>query len=111
MNGLQKMKRCSTCFQDKMLTEFYNNSSYGKQSVCILCQKAYFKAWREARKDKQQSVHTQSKTCLHCRLEKPISQFGKRAINLDKKNIYCKECWRKITYAAQKRHKAKHGIS
>ena len=88
------MKKCSNCFQEKPLTEFNNaNKGTSKQSMCKTCYKAYFKAWRLARKAQPQAVVVQAKTCYDCGLEKPISQFGKRAISLDKKNDYCKECW------------------
>jgi len=96
------MKKCSSCFQEKLLSEFYDATrKSGKQSMCIECYKGYLKAWREARKALPLSVEVQSKICNDCRLEKPISQFGKRSISLDKKNDYCKPCWVIRTKKAQ----------
>jgi hypothetical protein len=106
------MLKCNVCFVEKQLNEFYDsNSSRGKQYMCIPCYKAYFKAWREARTAKAQSVHVQSKVCNDCGLERPIGHFGKRSSSLDKHNSYCKDCWRVRTKAAQKRHlnKVKNG--
>ena len=103
------MKKCSSCFVDKPLTEFNNASiSSGKQSMCKECHKAYHKAWREARKAQAVVVDVQSKVCLHCASEKPLSQFGKRSVSLDKRNQYCKDCWRVMVYKAQKKFKAKN---
>lgn len=94
---------------EKPVSEFYNanNNSTGKQYMCIVCYKAYFKAWRASRSEAKQSVDVQSKVCLDCKAEKPISQFGKRSSSLDKHNSYCKPCWRVRTKEAQKRHLAK----
>ena len=100
------MKTCSSCKQEKPLDEYYNaNNKRNKQSMCILCYKGYLKAWRESRKAQPQSVIVTSKVCNDCGLEKPSSQFGKRSINLDKKNDYCKPCWSERSIRAQKRAK------
>lgn len=83
------------CMQEKTVDQ-YNNSNtigLGKQYTCRDCSKAYFKAWSASRIDKKQSEYPNSKTCRDCGLEKPISQFGKRSLSLDKHNIYCKPCW------------------
>jgi hypothetical protein len=90
---------------EKPTNEFYNSNSRkdGKQKSCITCQKVYFKAWRASRTEAKAKLVSEAKTCQKCHVEKPISQFGKRAINLDKKNIYCKPCWRDITKRAQRR--------
>lgn len=100
------MRKCNNCMQLKPLTDFYNDNSNkdGKQYMCIVCYKAYFKAWRASRSEAKQSVHVQSKVCFDCRSEKPISQFGKRSSSLDKHNSYCKECWRVRTKVAQRKH-------
>lgn len=94
---------------EKPVNEFYNanNNSLGKQYMCIVCYKAYFKAWRASRSEAKQAVHVESKVCPDCRLEKPISQFGKRSSSLDKHNLYCKPCWRVRTKKAQQKHLSK----
>lgn len=33
-----------------------------------------------------------SKVCTCCKIEKPLSEFGKRTANKDGHNIYCKSC-------------------
>ncbi len=103
------MIRCSNCKTEKPISEYYNanNTKYGKQGMCIPCYKAYFKAWRASRNDKPQSVHVDSKVCLDCGLERPISQFGKKSTSLDKHNIYCKECWRQRCKGAQRKYYAR----
>lgn len=90
------MKRCSVCFADKPITEYYilNKSKDGRQNMCIPCHKIYYKNWTEARKEKPQSKFPQSKVCCDCHVEKPISQFGKRSASLDKKLPSCRQCWR-----------------
>ena len=100
------MKKCSACFIEKPVTEFYvaNHTPSGRQSMCIPCYKAYFKQWRANRLSASQSEFPQSKTCQKCRQEKPLSQFGKRSVSKDKKMYMCKVCWRKETQAALKRH-------
>jgi len=95
--GTTKMKKCAICFNDKTITEFnISNRKYGdgRSSYCKPCQSTYYKAYNEARRLAQPKVVHQSKSCRDCRLEKPISQFGKKSNTLDKHNIYCKPCWR-----------------
>lgn len=100
------MLKCSQCFQEKALSEFYDaGTSRGKQYMCIPCYKEYFKVWIEEKKAKPQTEFPQSKICLDCKVEKPISQFGKRSSNKDKKNIYCIPCARLRTYRSLKRVK------
>ena len=96
------------CFTDKPLSEFYDaNTKRGKQYMCIPCYKTYFKEWRLQRKTANQADFPQSKTCLQCHVEKPISQFGKRSISKDKKNDYCVPCWRIKTKESLRKHYAK----
>jgi hypothetical protein len=96
--------KCSSCFTEKPLSEFYEASNKrGKQYMCIDCYKSYFKTWREEQKQKPQTEFPTAKTCLDCGLEKPISQFGTRSVAKDKKMSYCKPCWRKQTQKAYRR--------
>ena len=104
------MIKCSNCMTEKPISEYSEskNSSTGKQNMCKPCYKAYHEAWRASRKALPASVHTQSKVCVKCGLEKPRSQFGKKSINLDKLNEHCKECWREICKHSQREyHKRK----
>lgn len=100
------MKKCSACFMEKPITEFYvaNHTISGRQSMCIPCYKAYFKQWREQRKEAKAIENPQSKVCQDCGLEKPVSQFGKRSTSKDKLMYVCKPCWRIQTRNALKRH-------
>lgn len=101
------MKKCSSCFQEKPLTEYSNCNSKGKQAMCKPCYSAYFKAWRAHRSAEPAKDVPNSKTCLDCGLEKPIGQFGKRSTSADKRNIYCKECWVKRIRKSQIKSRAR----
>lgn len=94
------------CFQEKPLTEYYNSSYQrdGKQNNCIPCYKQYYKKWVENRNESAQTAFPQSKVCLDCRVERPISQFGKRKTSKDKKMSYCKDCWLIRTRNALAKH-------
>lgn len=104
-----KMKKCASCFQEKQFTEFNtnNNVAGGLQPYCKPCHSAYYKAYNAAMKQAQPRTVPQSKVCRDCGLEKPISQFGKRSVSPDKHNIYCKPCWRQLSYGYQR--KARNG--
>jgi RNase P subunit RPR2 len=102
------MKKCALCFIEKEIIEFnLSNRKYGdnRSSYCKPCQSAYYKAYNASRKTAQAKVILMAKTCRDCGLEKPISQFGKRALSPDKHNIYCKLCWRKRVAIAQRKMK------
>jgi hypothetical protein len=110
MEITRTVKKCARCFQDKSYTEFNTDNKTrgdGFQGYCKPCQSAYYKAYNAARTDAQAKVEVQSKVCLDCHLEKPISQFGRREISLDKHNSYCKPCWRLRSRKAIR--KAKNG--
>lgn len=94
------------CFQMKPISEFYNSSRHalGKQSHCKACYKVYFDNWRTMRQQAPQTEFPQSKVCLDCGVERPISQFGKRSASKDKKMSVCKDCWRIQTRNALARH-------
>lgn len=97
------MKRCNKCEQIKAVTEFsISRKVYGDgfQSQCKSCQKAYYKAYKALKSNAEATKHPQSKVCLECHLEKPISQFGKKSASLDKHNNYCIPCWRVISKKA-----------
>ena len=97
------MKRCNKCENIKDYTEFsLSRRIYGDgfQSQCKSCQSAYFKAYRASRSLAEATSHPQSKVCLECHLEKPISQFGKKSASPDKHNNYCIPCWRIISKKA-----------
>lgn len=90
------MKICNTCNESKDFSKFSKNirSADGHNYRCKACQSAYYKGYNVARKSAEATTVPQSKTCLDCHLEKPISQFGKKSNVPDKHNIYCKPCWR-----------------
>jgi hypothetical protein len=91
------------CFIEKEVTEFSFSKEQGYGSYCKPCQSAYYKAYNASRTAAQPKEIPQSKTCRDCGLEKPISQFGKKSMSLDKHNIYCKPCWRVRVKAAVRR--------
>ena len=99
------MKKCSACFQEKPITEYYvaTKNKDGRQAMCTPCYKEYFKTWRDNRKANAGIEPAQSKTCIHCHVEKPISQFGKLSVAVDKKMSVCKQCWRISVQKAKKR--------
>jgi len=102
------VKKCAMCFTEKEITDFnLSNRKYGdgRSSYCRECQSTYYKAYNEARKAAQPKVVLMFKTCRDCGSEKPISQFGKRSLSLDKHNIYCKPCWKQRCKVATRRMK------
>ena len=105
MEGKQEMKVCSICMVEKDINEFHKSKKTldGYVVRCKSCVSAYYKGYNASRKAANARVDIKSKVCRDCHLEKPISQFGKRATSLDKYNIYCKPCWRTRTLAAIRR--------
>jgi len=99
------MKSCSVCQVEKTLDDFHKSkkNSDGYVFRCKSCVSAYYKGYNASRKAAHARVDIKSKVCRDCNLEKPPSQFGKRATSLDKHNIYCKPCWRKRSLAAIRR--------
>jgi RNase P subunit RPR2 len=103
------MKKCSSCKNEKMLSDFNDlaHTKDGKQAMCKECYKVYLKAWAARRKEANAKVVHDNKVCLDCGLKKPISQFGKKSVNLDKHNEYCKPCWKQRNLVAQRKFQAK----
>ena len=103
------MKKCSSCKNEKMLSEFNElaHTKDGKQAMCKACYKVYLKAWADHRKDAKAQLVVDAKVCLDCALKKPISQFGKKSVSLDKHNEYCKPCWKQRNLVAQRKFQAK----
>lgn len=83
----------------KPITEFHENKTNkrGYQYQCKPCFKLYFDDWNNMRRHTPAMDVPTSKKCLTCKQEKPISQFGKRTRAKDKRNSYCKECWKDMT--------------
>lgn len=106
MIGINDVKKCSNCFQEKPIIEYYmfNKAKDGRQSMCIPCYKEYFKTWRANKKESPATEFPQSKVCQHCHVEKPVSQFGKRSVSKDKLHYLCKPCHRIDNKKALKRH-------
>ena len=92
-----------------MLSEFNElaHTKDGKQAMCKACYKVYLKAWADRRKDAKAQLVVDAKVCLDCALKKPISQFGKKSVSLDKHNEYCKPCWKQRNLVAQRKFQAK----
>lgn len=103
------MKKCSQCFIEKPIIEFHiaNKSKDGRQAKCKSCMASYYAAWRGQRIESPAIEQPQSKRCLECHVEKPISQFGRRSVSLDKKHYLCKECQRKQNREALRKHYAR----
>ena len=99
------MKKCSNCFQEKLISEYNSHSrnADGLQAYCKQCYSAYYKAYNASMKASHAKVVPQSKVCRDCGLERPIGMFGKRSVSPDKHNIYCKPCWRERSYKAFKK--------
>lgn len=100
------MKSCSVCKEQKSLEDFYKDkkTADGRSHRCKPCTNAYYKGYNASRKLAQARYEVQSKVCRDCGLEKPISQFGKKATSLDKHQIYCIPCWRTRTYASMRKN-------
>jgi hypothetical protein len=80
-------KRCTTCGEEKELSEFYKQKrgKYGVSSICILCEKS-----PSARRDFL--VSKGFKLCKVCDLEKPLSEFYKDKNCGDGHDSICKIC-------------------
>ena len=104
------MKTCTKCFIEKPITEYSldKKNKDGFFSYCKVCQKAYMKAYMASRSQAKATVVHQSKVCLDCGLEKPISQFGKKATSSDKHNPYCRMCWNERCKIAMRKRYAKN---
>jgi hypothetical protein len=96
------MKSCTACKELKPFSEYHNlkRAKDGLAYYCKSCVKAQFKKYHDAIKIAEPAFIPTAKTCLDCKLEKPISQFGKKSSALDKHQKYCKPCWRVRTYKA-----------
>ena len=106
LDGWFQMKKCSKCKETLSLDNFakdIRNTADGHQSFCRPCQSTYYKAYNASRRDADAAVSVTSKVCRDCGLTKPISQFGKKSVSLDKHNIYCKPCWRTRTQIATRK--------
>jgi len=99
------MKKCRKCLRDIPVTEFNSSrdNKDGFQAWCKGCYSTYLKAYSASRSEAKAKHTVFSKTCKDCGLDKPVSQFGVKANNEDKRNIYCKPCWRTRCYKSMKR--------
>lgn len=92
------IKRCSKCKEQMDLELFSNdrNGVLGKGAWCKPCVAIYVQEYKERRKQEGVKKHVDSKVCARCNMEKPRSQYGKRALSTDGLAVYCKPCTRVI---------------
>lgn len=88
------MKACTKCKEVKEFYEFTKNKNHkdGLEYFCKYCKKSY----QEAKKTKEY-LDIPSKICSKCKLEKPLSDYGKCSSCFLKVKPSCKDC-RKLEY-------------
>ncbi len=109
-DNLKRMtKTCGKCNETKQLNDFgtFKRAKDGKQSWCKSCMKQVMRERYERIASQKPLEAPQSKVCLGCKRELPVSQFGARRASLDHLQQYCKPCWREMTYRSIR--KAKNG--
>ena len=109
MNGrLDMLKRCPRCGETKDPSHYYY-SSYTTNNLYTYCKPCCKERDREKsakRAVTSATVIRQSKVCGICKLEKPISQFGRNKNRADRHHSYCKPCW--VIYVTKQQKKARN---
>ena len=83
------MKICTKCKEEKELYNFTKNKNNkdGLEYFCKSCKKDY----QESKKLKNYA-EASSKTCSKCKLDKPLSEYGKCTACFLKVKPSCKKC-------------------
>lgn len=83
------MKICTKCKEEKELYNFTKNKNHkdGLEYFCKSCKKDY----QESKKLKNYA-EASSKTCSKCKLDKPLSEYGKCTACFLKVKPSCKKC-------------------
>ena len=83
------MKICTKCKEEKELCNFTKNKNHkdGLEYFCKSCKKDY----QESKKLKNYA-EASSKTCSKCKLDKPLSEYGKCTACFLKVKPSCKKC-------------------
>lgn len=92
MLGMMITKTCSKCKSEKMLKEFYKNSTSkdGLTAQCRLCIKAKYK--RVEKLEKILWSEKQVRVCKTCGLEKPLIDFRRSVGSILDRSAHCKRC-------------------
>lgn len=87
-------KRCSTCKQDKFVSEFHKNKGAvdGFNNVCKLCIRELNASLRARRKAIPPEVAVTEKVCKGCGTLKPADAFAVDKARADGRLYRCKEC-------------------
>jgi len=94
-----KTKTCPKCKISKPLTKFNKNrtQSDSLNSYCKECVRIHDKQRYERYKQQNANIvldPNKTKTCLTCKISKPLTKFNKNRTQSDSLNSYCKECVR-----------------
>jgi hypothetical protein len=93
-NGLEAMKLCPRCKEEKLLGCFSKNkqSKDGFQFYCKQCESVFHKTKRKENRDRKVIVPPTTKACPGCGLTKPASDFSKSRRDKDGLQSKCKRC-------------------
>jgi hypothetical protein len=99
-------KRCPRCGETKDATHYYYaaNTINHLYAYCKPCCKERDREKSAKRAVTPATVIRQSKVCGICKLDKPISQFGRNKNRADRHHSYCKPCW--VIYVTKQQKKA-----
>lgn len=89
-NAPTPIKRCTSCQQEKPITDFYKDShgKYGVKSICKLCSSEKYKYRQPV-----VCVDEGNKLCALCKEEKSLDNFYKHKTGILGRHAYCKKCF------------------
>jgi very-short-patch-repair endonuclease len=93
-NQIQQIKLCSTCREEKPLTDFYANKSNrdGLEIRCKDCRKNHKMQYKVT----MERIEVLNKICPQCKEDKLASEYYKNSDSRDNLRKICKDCCKKM---------------